>query len=114
MPYVRAVPDAHVRPTRPAIDQLADPDRPVAGASDPGSRSAPLSTQGQSASTFAVVPPDIRLAQTARNNLFHGGKHGAEGWDDPERTAGLLTLGIAVLDQIAENTGLAADYTGCY
>ena len=56
----------------------------------------------------------IRLMQTARNNLFHGGKHGAEGWDDPERTARLLTLGIAVLDQIAENTGLAADYSGCY
>ena len=56
----------------------------------------------------------IRLVQTVRNNLFHGGKHGAEGWDDPERTGRLLTLGAAVLDQIAENTGLAADYTGYY
>ena len=56
----------------------------------------------------------IRLVQTARNNLFHGGKHGAEGWDEPERTETLLTLGVAVLDQIAEDTGLAADYTGYY
>lgn len=56
----------------------------------------------------------ILLVRTARNNLFHGGKHGADGWDDPERTARLLTLGVAVLDQIAEDTGLAADYTGYY
>ena len=56
----------------------------------------------------------IRLVQTVRNNLFHGGKHGAEGWDDPERTANLLTLSVAVLDQIAKDTGLAADYRGYY
>ena len=56
----------------------------------------------------------ILQVRTARNNLFHGGKHGAEGWDDPERTARLLTLGVAVLDQVAEDTGLAADYTGYY
>ena len=56
----------------------------------------------------------IRLVQTVRNNLFHGGKHDAEGWDDPGRTERLLTLSVAVLDQIAEDTGLAADYTGHY
>ena len=39
----------------------------------------------------------IRLLQTVRNNLFHGGKHGDAGWDDPKRTAELLTLGIAIL-----------------
>ena len=56
----------------------------------------------------------IRLVRTVRNNLFHGGKHGAEGWGDPEKTGKLLTLGVAVLDQMAEDTGLAADYTGYY
>ena len=56
----------------------------------------------------------VLLVQTVRNNLFHGGKHGAEGWDDLERTARLLTLGVAVLDQIAEQTGLDADYSGYY
>ena len=56
----------------------------------------------------------LRLVQTVRNNLFHGGKHGAEGWDDPEKTARLLILSVAVLDQVAEVTGLAADYTGYY
>ena len=56
----------------------------------------------------------IRLVQTVRNNLFHGGKHGAEGWDDPVRTERLLTLGAAVLDQIAKQTGLEGDYYRFY
>ena len=55
----------------------------------------------------------VRLAQTVRNNLFHGGKHDSGGWDDPSRTAMLLTLVIEVLDQMAEQTGLDADYR-CY
>ena len=56
----------------------------------------------------------IRLLQTVRNNLFHGGKHGADGWDDPARAAMLLRLGTDVLDQIARGSGLEADYFGCY
>ena len=56
----------------------------------------------------------IRLLQTVRNNLFHGGKHGDGGWDDPKRTAELLTLGIAILDEIAGDTGIAADYLRFY
>ena len=56
----------------------------------------------------------VRLVQTVRNNLFHGGKHGADGWDDPARTARLLKLGIVVLDQIAEQTSLDGDYLGYY
>ena len=56
----------------------------------------------------------IRLLQTVRNNLFHGGKHGAEGWDRPGRTERLLTLGATVLDQIAEESGLQGDYIGFY
>ena len=56
----------------------------------------------------------IRLLQTVRNNLFHGGKHGADGWDDPARAAMLLRLGTDVLDQIARASGLEADYFRCY
>ena len=56
----------------------------------------------------------IQLLKTVRNNLFHGGKHGAEGWDDPVRTERLLTLGAAVLDQIAKQTGLEGDYYRFY
>ena len=56
----------------------------------------------------------VRLVQTVRNNLFHGGKHGVNDWDNPKRTEKLLKLGIAVLDQIAERTDLNADYTGYY
>lgn len=44
----------------------------------------------------------IRLLRVIRNNLFHGGKHDADGWDDPARTEYLLTLGLSVLDQMAE------------
>ena len=64
------------------------------------------------------VPGDlvkvVRLLQTVRNNLFHGGKHGAEGWDDPARTAMLLRLGAEVLDQVAQGSRLEGDYFGCY
>ena len=55
-----------------------------------------------------------QVVKTIRNNLFHGGKHRADGWDDPERTRMLLSLGVAVLDDIAQQTGLEADYSGYY
>ncbi len=54
----------------------------------------------------------IKTVKTIRNNLFHGGKHGGDGWHDPERTRMLLNLGVAVLDDIAKQTGLEADYSG--
>jgi hypothetical protein len=56
----------------------------------------------------------VRLLKTVRNNLFHGGKHDAEGWDDPERTELLLSSGKAVLDQLAQLASLEADYTRHY
>lgn len=52
--------------------------------------------------------------KTIRNNLFHGGKHGGEGWDDAQRTSELLATGVAVLHQIADFTGLEADFTQYY
>jgi hypothetical protein len=41
------------------------------------------------------------LLRVARNNLFHGGKHGANGWDDVNRTMQILTHGKTVLDELA-------------
>ncbi len=56
----------------------------------------------------------IELANTVRNNLFHGGKHGSAYWDDPARTEMLLKTTIGVLDELARLGGLEADYTGYY
>lgn len=56
----------------------------------------------------------VRLLKTVRNNLFHGGKHGAEGWDDPNRTRKLLTLSITILNELAELGGIEPDYTRYY
>lgn len=68
--------------------------------------------------TFDAGASDLEkitvLAKTVRNNLFHGGKHGAEGWDDPKRTEHLLKVARAALDDLAGQTGLQADYTGRY
>jgi hypothetical protein len=56
----------------------------------------------------------VRLLKTIRNNLFHGGKHSAEGWDNPDRTRELLTIGKTILDQLAEVAGFEAGYTRHY
>ena len=56
----------------------------------------------------------VRLLQTIRNNLFHGGKHGGAGWDDPARTELLLKSGIQVLGQFASLAGIEADYVQIY
>ncbi|MES1974259.1 MAG: hypothetical protein V4472_17515 [Pseudomonadota bacterium] len=51
---------------------------------------------------------------TVRNNLFHGGKHGGGGWDQPKRMQLLLASVIAVLDDLAECAGFSGDYSGYY
>lgn len=56
----------------------------------------------------------VCLLKTVRNNLFHGGKSGGEGWDNPERTALLLSSSKTVLDQLAELAAFEADYTQYY
>lgn len=56
----------------------------------------------------------VRQLKTVRNNLFHGGKHGGAGWDDPERTELLLNSSIQVLGQFAGMAGLEADYEQIY
>ncbi len=56
----------------------------------------------------------VYVLKTVRNNLFHGGKHGETGWDDPERMAKLLTAGRSVLDELALLGSLEADYQRRY
>lgn len=56
----------------------------------------------------------IRLAQTVRNNLFHGGKHGNANWDDPSRMRELLPTVTTILREIAERAGIEADYYRYY
>ncbi|WP_044021721.1 hypothetical protein [Paraburkholderia graminis] len=55
-----------------------------------------------------------RLLRVARNNLFHGGKHGSEQWDSPERTESLLRDGRAILNQLANMSDLGPDYERFY
>jgi hypothetical protein len=56
----------------------------------------------------------VRLVKTVRNNLFHGGKHGAAGWDNPDRAQSLLSWSKAVLGQLAVLGGLESDYERQY
>lgn len=56
----------------------------------------------------------VRLANTVRNNLFHGGKHGSEYWDEPNRMRDLLTTTIKALDDLAAQAGLQDDYERYY
>ncbi|MBO9712465.1 hypothetical protein [Sphingomonas sp.] len=67
---------------------------------------------------FAEQPSDlkrvVRLAQTVRNNLFHGGKHGNESWDDPNRMRLLLPTTIVILGEFADRAGITADYDRYY
>jgi len=55
-----------------------------------------------------------RLARTVRNNLFHGGKHDAEGWDNPARIRELIPLASAVLDEFSGLAGFGGDYEGTF
>lgn len=52
----------------------------------------------------------VNHLKTVRNNLFHGGKHTAEGWDDPKRTKELLKLGIENLHELAKLGDIENDF----
>lgn len=56
----------------------------------------------------------VRFTLTVRNNLFHGGKSGSDGWDDPARMRLLLEATIPVLNELAELGGFIGDYRGEY
>jgi hypothetical protein len=55
----------------------------------------------------------VRLAQTVRNNLFHGGKAN-DYWDDRERMRRLLSLTIELLDDFACLAGVEEIYRRTY
>lgn len=71
---------------------------------------APL-TFGNGQSGLSKV---VLVVKTVRNNLFHGGKHGAAGWDEPERVRFLLERGVKVLDSFARLAHYEADYERRY
>ena len=56
----------------------------------------------------------VRYAQTVRNNLFHGGKHGSDYWDEPKRMQTLLSTTMDVLSELADMAGLEGDYKRYY
>jgi hypothetical protein len=56
----------------------------------------------------------IAYAKTVRNNLFHGGKHGYDQWDDPKRMRRLLELTITVLGELARLGDFDGDYDRAY
>jgi len=52
----------------------------------------------------------VRLLKTMRNNLFHGGKKGPEGWSQPLRMTQLLNCGVVVIEELVILGDLKADY----
>lgn len=56
----------------------------------------------------------VLAVKTVRNNLFHGGKHSAAGWDDPERVRFLLQNGQQILNSLAKLANVEADYERRY
>jgi hypothetical protein len=56
----------------------------------------------------------VRLLKTVRNNLFHGGKHGGSGWDDPQRTSRLLSASLSVVEELVKLAALQSDYAQIY
>jgi len=51
----------------------------------------------------------VTLLKTLRNNVFHGGKSGGAGWDQPDRTRELLDAGTTTLHELADLAGIKAD-----
>lgn len=56
----------------------------------------------------------VAYAKAVRNNLFHGGKHGHDQWDDPEQMRRLLPLTITVLGELATLGEFHGDYSRDY
>lgn len=56
----------------------------------------------------------VAYAKTVRNNLFHGGKHGHNQWDNPARMRRLLTLTVTVLAELAILGDFGGDYDRYY
>src|SRR3546814_1429410 len=71
------------------------PRRQIVGDPDHGFEDVPFSPN------TADLDKVVAYANTVRNNLFHGGKHGHDQWDDPVRMRRLLELTITVLGELA-------------
>lgn len=56
----------------------------------------------------------ILSLRTVRNNLFHGGKHGVEDWDNGTRACDLLNAGVTILNELSSMASLDADYKRLY
>ncbi|MBN3849292.1 hypothetical protein G3N58_21050 [Paraburkholderia sp. Ac-20342] len=56
----------------------------------------------------------VRMLKTVRNNVFHGGKSGGAGWDQPSRTEELLDAATSELHALAKLAGLEADLWQIY
>ncbi len=56
----------------------------------------------------------ILVLKAIRNNLFHGGKHSQDDWDEPERNIFLLQNGKVALDAVAVMGPLYGDYLRYY
>ena len=108
-PNWRAFVADHHREYRPSncARQLVDanPEREVVGADGGISWKRVTLRAGQ-----GELGRVVEALQVVRNNLFHGGKHGSKEWDNPQRTARLLSLGSTVLDEIAHETGIGPDF----
>lgn len=67
---------------------------------------------------FSPNTPDldkvVAYVKTVRNNVFHGGKHGHDQWDDPARMRRLLKLTITVLAELAALGDFGGDYDRFY
>lgn len=86
----------------------ANPERQVVGRS--GLEFRPVSFEGDQSDLSKIV----RLTKTVRNNLFHGGKDSAKGWDDQSRMQTLLPLVVAVIDEFAQLAEIAPHYRRRY
>ena len=51
----------------------------------------------------------VRMLTTIRNNVFHGGKSGGAGWDQPNRTEALLDAATSELRSLARLADFEAD-----
>ncbi|MBA4090236.1 MAG: hypothetical protein C0494_06550 [Sphingobium sp.] len=84
------------------------PRRQIVGDPDHGFEDVPFSPNTADLDKVAAY------AKTVRNNLFHGGKHGHDQWDDPVRMRRLLELTITVLGELAALGEFGGDYDRYY
>ncbi|WLB84511.1 hypothetical protein [Bradyrhizobium elkanii] len=84
------------------------PRRQIVGDPDHGFEDVPFSPN------TADLDRVVAYAKTVRNNLFHGGKHGHDQWDDPARMRRLLGLTITVLGELAALGDFGGDYDRYY